>query len=140
MFKFRFAFACCLLLPGIIAPCLARNVIDLEVNQSLQQVKMIETGLLQNLAGYKDAVLGAHVISITAGEDGVSEVIEICMPVGQEQADRILVVSGSGKPLKLLTPMQISHDHESKKVGMILALPGETKQGFKIRLIDLPDE
>lgn len=48
---------------------------------------MIETGLLQNLVGYKDAVPGAHVISITAGEDSISEVIEISMQVDPEQAD-----------------------------------------------------
>lgn len=66
---------------------------------------MIGTGLLHNLAGYKDALSGPLIIAITAGEDGVSEVIEIRMPVDPELTDRILVVSESGKPLKRLAPM-----------------------------------
>ncbi len=141
LFNFRSTFACCLLLPGISAPCLAQIVIDPEANESsAQQATTLETGILQNLVGYKDDVLGALVIKITAGEDSVSEVIEISIPVNPELVDRVSVVSESGTALKFLEPMKISLDHAGSKVGIILTLSGNSRIRFKIKMVDLPDE
>jgi len=95
---------------------------------------------LKNVTGYEGDVLGAEVVSVSPGSTNASEVIEIRVPVDPELADRITVITPAGKKVKLDKPMELSLDHENNQVGIILRLPKKNGLGFKIRLIDLPDE
>ena len=141
MLKFRLVTGFGLLLMGMFAPCIAQETIKSEANEaSLANVKVLETGLLRSDTGYQGDVLGAEIISVTTTDDGLAELIEISIPIDPELADRISVISPSGQRIKLKNPMDISLDHENDKVGIILKLPGKSKMGFKIKLIDVPDE
>jgi len=98
--------------------------LDLQQNELSQPgVKLLETGVLQNVTGYKGDVLGAEIISVTTAADSTSEVIEISVPIDPELADRVSVVSPSGRPLKLTDPMDLSLDHENERVGINITLP-----------------
>ncbi|TNF88199.1 MAG: hypothetical protein JSU67_11080 [Gammaproteobacteria bacterium] len=101
--------------------------------------RVLETGVLQNTAGFTGAVLGAEVIAITPGADD-SQVIDIVVPVNPDEVDRVRVVTPDGKPLKQKQALEISMDHENNEVGVTLRLPRKDRLGFKIRLIDLPDD
>lgn len=141
MFKFRGILAGCLLFPGLAVTCLAQERIDAQQNEfSLPYVKELETGILRNVTGYKGDVLGAEIISVTAAADNSSEIIEISVPVDPELADRVVVISPTGRPLKLDSPLELTLDQENSKVGIILRQPGKSKLEFRIKLIDLPDE
>jgi hypothetical protein len=141
MFNFRLVTGFGLLLMGMFAPCMAQETIKSEANEaSLANVKVLETGLLKNVTGYQGDVLGAEVILVTTTDDGLSELIEISIPIDPDLADRVSVESFSGQRIKLKKPMEISRDHENNKVGIILKLPRKSKLGFKIKLIDVPDE
>lgn len=141
MFKLRKVFACCLLLQGIVTTCLAQGTPDSQQNEfSLPSVNALETGILLNVIGYQGDVLGAEVISVTTAADNSSEIIEISVPVDPELSDRVKVVTPSGQPVKLDSPLEISRDHENDKVGITLRLSKKYNLGFRIRLIDLPDE
>ena len=141
MFKIRSVISCCLLFQGIIATCLAQDTIIQESNKILVPgAEVLETGLLQNVTGYRGDVLGAEIISIRLDEKSLEELIEISIPLDPELADRVSVVSTSGKRIKVNRPLEISRDHENNKVGIILSLPRKTNMGFIIRLTDLPEE
>ena len=141
MFKFRLVAGFSLLIMGMLAPCMAQEAIISEANEaSLANVEVLETGLLKNVTGYQGDVLGAEVVSVTTTDDGLSEVIEISIPIDPELADRVSVESPSGQRIKLKKPIEISRDHENNNVGIILKLPGKSEMGFKIRLTDVPDE
>jgi len=141
MFKFRIAFSCCLLLQSMTMACMAQDTVNSQQNQLLLPgVEVYETGVLQNIFGYQGDVLGAEVTSVTATADNTSEVIEISVPVDPELVDRVKVVTPSGKPVKLDSPLEISRDPENDKVGITLRLSKKYDLGFKIRLIDLPDD
>jgi len=141
MLKFHSVTGFSLLLMGMFAPSMAQETIEMETNEtSLPDVKVLETGLLKNVAGHQGDVLGAEVTSVTITDDGRSELIEVSIPVDPELADRVSVESLSGQPIKLKKPLEISRDYENNNVGIILKLPGKSKMGFKIRLTDVPDE
>lgn len=106
----------------------------------LTEGKIFETGVLQNVTDFKGDVLGARIISISTDEDNLSEIIELIVPIDPELADRVFVVSPSGKPLEIEEPIEISRDMENKEVGITLKLSKISKLGFKIKLIDVPDE
>jgi len=141
MFKFRSVTGFSLLIMGVFAPCMAQETIKPEANEaSIPNVKVLETGLLKNVTGHQGDVLGAEVISVTTTDDGLSEAIEISIPIDPELVDRVSVESSSGQRLKLKKPMEISRDYENDNVGIILKLPEKSKMGFKIKLFDVPDE
>lgn len=103
-------------------------------------LKVLETDILQNVAGFKGGLLDAEVIEIIDTDDGQSQEINIVVPVDPAEVDRVQVLSPSGQPIKLKRPPQISMDHENNEVGIIVTLPKNKKLGFKLKLIDVPDE
>jgi hypothetical protein len=130
-----------LLLCGIGAQCIAQDS-SLSANDELSTpgVKTLDTGVLQNVSGYRGDVLGAEVVSISAGEDDLTQIIELSVPIDPDLADRALVVSPSGKRIELEDPIKISRDDKNNKVGITLKLSKKNQLEFKIKLIDLPDE
>jgi len=141
MSKLGLIIGCSLFLQGVGTNCMAQ-VSNVSGNDELSSpdVKTVETGVLQNVIGYRGDVLGAEVVSIFVSEDDLWEIIELSIPIDPDLADRVSVVSPSGKRIELESPPEISRDDENNKVGIILKRPKQARLGFKIRLIDLPDE
>jgi len=141
MSKFGLIIGCSLFLQGVATNCMAQSS-NVSGNDELSSpdVKTLETGVLQNVIGYRGDVLGAEVISVFASEDDLWEIIELSIPIDPNLADRVSVVSPSGTRIELEQPPEISRDDENNKVGIILKRSKKTRLGFKIRLIDLPDE
>ena len=132
---------CCLMLQGLISGCQAQNTIIQDVNElPPEEAPTLETGILQRVEGYKGDLLGAEVISITLAENDALEVIELSVPIDPEVVDQVTVVGPSGQLLELGEPIEISPNQEKSSVGIILTLPKKKKLGFKIKLIDLPDD
>ena len=132
---------CSVLFLGFVADCMAQSGSATEIEEATSpEVNILETGVLREVTGYKGDVLGAEVLSISTGEDNVSQIIELSVPIDPDLADRVHVVSPSGKQIELADPVEISRDAENKKVGITLKLSKKTSLGFKIRLIDVPDE
>ena len=131
----------CLIFQGIISGCQAQNTIIQNVNELPPPgTPTLETGILQRVDGYKGDVLGAEVVSVIAGENGASDVIELSIPIDPELADQVTVLGPSGQLLELDEPIEISPDQERSGVEIILKLPKKKKTGFRIKLIDLPDD
>jgi len=141
MSKLGLIIGCSLFLQGVGTNCMAQGS-NVSGNDELSSpdVKTVETGVLQNVIGYRGDVLGAEVVSIFVSEDDLWEIIELSIPIDPDLADRVSVVSPSGKRIELESPPEISRDDENNKVGIILKRPKQARLGFKIRLIDLPDE
>ena len=141
MSKLGLIIGCSLFLQGVGTNCMAQ-VSNVSGNDELSSpdVKTVETGVLQNVIGYRGDVLGAEVVSIFVSEDDLWEIIELSIPIDPDLADRVSVVSPSGKRIELESPPEISRDEENNKVGIILKRSKQARLGFKIRLIDLPDE
>jgi len=141
MFKFRVVFGFYLLFQSVFTSCLAQAANESQQNElSISENGTLETGVLQNIVGFEGNLLGAEIISVVADENSNLEKIEISVPVDPELVDKVIVKSASGVKVKLEEPADIYRDHENNKVGIILALPKKAKIGFKIMLIDLPDE
>lgn len=124
---------CSLLIPGLGADCMAQSA-------GATEGDIVETGVLQNIVGYKGDVLGAEVISIVTDEANQLEVIELIVPIDPDLADRIDVVSPSGQPIEIEDPLEVSRDTGNNEVGITLKLSKKSRLGFKIKLIDVPDD
>lgn len=137
----RLLIGCCLMLQGLISGCQAQNAIIQDVNKlPPTEAPTLETDIIQRVDGYKGGVLGAEVVSITPAENDSLEVIELSIPVDPEVVDQVTVVGPQGQLLELDEPIEISPDQEKGSVNIILTLPKKKKLGFKIKLIDLPDD
>jgi hypothetical protein len=132
---------CYLMLQGLISGCQAQNTIIQDVNKlPPPEAATLETAILQRVDGYKGDLLGAEVVSINPAENDALEVIELSVPIDPEIVDQITVVGPSGQLLELGEPIEISPDQEKGGVEIILTLPKQKKMGFRIKLIDLPDD
>lgn len=132
---------CCLMLQGLISVCQAQQTIIQDVNElPPPEAPLLETGLMQWVEGYKGDLLGAEVVSITPAENDAFEVIEISIPIDPEIVDQVTLVGPSGQLLELDAPIEISPDQQNDNVGITLTLSKKKKLGFKIKLIDLPDD
>jgi len=141
MSKSGLILGCSIFFLGFVADCMAQSTSATAIDElTSTEVNILETGVLLDVTGYKGDVLGAEVLSISTGEDNVSQIIELSVPIDPDLADRVYVVSPSGKRIELAEPVEISRDAENNKVGITLKLSKKTSLGFKIKLIDVPDE
>ena len=101
--------------------------------------KVLETSVLRNDVGFTGDALGAEVIAVTPGEND-TEVINIVIPVNPEDVDEVRVTRPDGTPFTKKRTMEISLDHENDEVGVVLRLNKKDRLGFRLKLIDLPDD
>ena len=99
----------------------------------------LETSVLQRVAGFTDDKLGAEVIAVTPGE-GDTEVVDIVIPVNPDDVDQVRVTKPDGTPFKKKRIVEISRDHENNEVGVVLRFNKKDRLGFRLKLIDLPDD
>lgn len=99
----------------------------------------LETSVLQKVIGFTGDELGAEVIAVTPGE-GDTEIVDIVIPVSPNDVDQVIVTRPDGTPFKKKRIMEISRDHENDEVGVVLRLNKKDRLGFRLKLIDLPDD
>lgn len=104
------------------------------------QAEILETGVIEGVPGFRGDELGAEVLSVSEAEDERLRVIELSIPVDPERVDQVSVVGPSGQLLDIRRPIEISADPENNKVGITLTLSKQRSLGFRIQLIDLPEE
>ena len=100
----------------------------------------LDTGYLQATPGFKGDVIGAKVESVDTSPDGQFDTIAISVPLDPQQVDQVQVISGSGKIIKQPSAVEVVRDYENNKVEIRFLLSKQNNFGFKLKLIDLPDD
>lgn len=109
-------------------------------NDSAQEgARELETSVLQKVVGFTGDELGAEVIAVTPGE-GDTEIIDVVIPVSPDDVDQVHVTRPDGTPFEKKRIMEISRDHENDEVGVVLRLNKKDRLGFRLKLIDVPDD
>ena len=96
----------------------------------------LQTGYLQNKAGYVGDVMGAEVISIKELPDQELQVIEIHVPIDPNRVDKVQAISNSGELIKQDRTAEILKNYENNDVGLKLYFPKQKNWTFKLKLID----
>ena len=98
----------------------------------------LDSGLLEPNVGHTGDKLGAEVVSSeTSGE---LQSIEITVPVEPDSVDQVRVLDASGKPLPMSREATIVHNYETNNVGISIQLPKSEDTGFRLQLIDDPED
>ncbi len=103
-------------------------------------ITTLDTGYLEATPGYTGSVLGAEVIGVSDLSAEELQIIEVSIPVDPDQVDEVRIISPSGSTLKQQRQAEILRDYENNNVGIKLYLPQQQKWGFKLKLIDKPED
>ena len=98
----------------------------------------LDTGQLEPTVGHKGDQLGAEVIS--ADDSGELRSLEINVPIQPDLVDQVQVLTSEGEPMPLSREAQIVHDYETNNVGISVQVPKSENMGFRLKLIDHPDD
>ena len=97
-----------------------------------------DTGYLEPTAGHKGDGIGAEVISSEVIGD--EQEIEIMVPINPDLVDQIQVTSSTGDSVVLTREAQIVQNYENNSVGISIRIPKTDNLGFRLKLIDHPDD
>lgn len=103
-------------------------------------ITTLDTGYLETTPGYTGSVLGAEIIGVSDSTAEELQIIEVSIPVDPDQVDEVRIISPSGSTLKQERQAEILRDYENNNVGIKLYLPKQQKWGFKLKLIDTPED
>ena len=98
----------------------------------------LDSGLLEPTVGHKGDKLGAEVVNSEIS--GELQSIEINVPVEPGSVDQVQVLDESGEPLPMSREATIVHNYETNNVGISIQLPKSENTGFRLKLIDDPEE
>ena len=98
----------------------------------------LDSGLLEPTVGHKGDKLGAEVVNSEIS--GELQSIEINVPVEPDSVDQVQVLDASGEPLPMSREATIIHNYETNNVGISIQLPKSENTGFRLKLIDKPEE
>jgi len=98
----------------------------------------LDTGVLEPTVGHKGDKLGAEVVSSEVF--GELQSIEINVPIDPDSVDQVHVLDESGEPLPMSRKATIVHNYETNNVGISIQLPKSEKTGFRLKLIDKPED
>ena len=98
----------------------------------------LDSGLLEPTVGHKGDKLGAEVVNSETSGDLQS--IEINVPIDPDSVDEVQVMTESGEPLPMSREATIIHNYETNNVGISIQLPKSENTGFRLKLIDKPEE
>lgn len=101
------------------------------------EIRVLESGQLEAIPGFRGGVIGAEVIDAEIIDD--QHIIEINLPIDPDRVDQVHVVSPSGEKLKQSREAEILRDYENDNVGLKIFLPRQKNLGFRLRLIDNSD-
>jgi len=103
-------------------------------------ITTLDTGYLESTPGYTGSVLGTKIIGVSDLSAEELQIIEVSIPVDPDQVDEVQIISPSGSTLKQQRQAEILRDYENNNVGIKLYLPRQQKWGFKLKLIDKPED
>ena len=98
----------------------------------------LDSGLLEPNVGHKGDKLGAEVVNSEI--IGELQSIEIKVPIEPDSVDQVQVLDVSGEPLPMSREATIVHNYETNNVGISIQLPKSENTGFRLKLIDEPEE
>jgi hypothetical protein len=98
----------------------------------------LDSGLLEPNVGHKGDKLGAEVVNSEI--IGELQSIEIKVPIEPDSVDQVQVLDASGEPLPMSREATIVHNYETNNVGISIQLPKSENTGFRLKLIDEPEE
>jgi hypothetical protein len=98
----------------------------------------LDSGLLEPTVGHTGDKLGAEVVSSEIS--GELQSIEINVPVDPDLVDQVQVLDASGNPLPMSREATIVHNYETGHVGVSIQLPKSEDTGFRLQLIDKPED
>ena len=98
----------------------------------------LDSGLLEPTVGHKGDKLGAEVVNSEIS--GELQSIEINVPIEPDSVDQVQVLDASGEPLPMSREATIVHNYETNNVGISIQLPKSENTGFRLKLIDDPEE
>ena len=98
----------------------------------------LDSGLLEPNVGHKGDKLGAEVVNSEI--IGELQTIEIKVPIEPDSVDQVQVLDASGEPLPMSREATIVHNYETNNVGISIQLPKSENTGFRLKLIDEPEE
>lgn len=127
----------CLLLAGCASQLQPRSDYLPPPNAAAMENGALDTSYLKPVTGHKGDQLGAEVIS--AETTGDELLIEILVPIDPDLVDQVEVTSSSGDSVILTREARIVQDYESNNVGITIRIPKSENLGFRLRLVDHPD-
>ena len=98
----------------------------------------LDTGQLEPTVGHKGDQLGAEIIS--ADDSGELRSVEINVPIQPDLVDQVQVLTSQGEPMPLSREARIVHNYETNNVGISVQVPKSENLGFRLKLIDHPDD
>jgi hypothetical protein len=100
--------------------------------------RSVNTGELRAEPGARGDRLGAEVIDTKITGDLQS--IEIRIPIPPDQVDQVEVIDSSGKSIRQSRQAEIIHSYETNNVGIKIEVPNSKNLGFRLQLIDRPED
>lgn len=102
------------------------------------EMKSVESDELRFERGARGEKLGAEVLQ--SETEGDLQSIELRIPLPPEEVDQIEVMSPSGEPVRMSREAEIIRNYETGDVGIKLQIPKSKNMGFRLKLIDHPDD
>ena len=62
------------------------------------------------------------------------------MPIQPDLVDQVQVLTSQGEPMPLSREARIVHNYETNNVGISVQVPKSENLGFRLKLIDHPDD
>ena len=97
----------------------------------------LDTGQLEPTIGHKGDKLGAEVVG---SEDlGDEQLIEIRVPIDPALVDQVHVTTPDGQTVRQSREARIVENYENNHVGISVRIPKSDNMGFRLKLVDHPD-
>ena len=98
----------------------------------------LDSGLLEPNVGHKGDNPAAEVVSSEIS--GELQSIETNVPIEPDSVDQVQVLDASGEPLPMSREDTIIQNYETNNVGISTQLPKSENTGFRLKLIDKPED
>ncbi len=100
---------------------------------------VVRTGIIEARPGYTGSKFGVEVEDVSVIDDRV-QAVDLTLPFGVEEVDRIEVESVTGDFIDLPRQAEIGPGPDPKNTGIRIYLPKRKKWEFRIRIIDVPED
>ena len=127
----------CLLLSGCASQLQPKSDYKPPAGAAAMENSALDTSYLKPVTGHKGDQLGAEVVS--AETIGDELLIEILVPIDPDRVDQVHVTSETGNSVVLTREARILQNYESNNVGISIRIPKSENLGFRLKLVDHPD-
>lgn len=127
----------CLLLSACATRLEPRSTYTPPPGAAPMEMKTVDSDELRFERGSRGEKLGAEVVN--SETEGDLQSIELRIPLPPKEVDQVEVMSPSGEPVRMTREAQIIHNYETNDVGIKFQIPKSENMGFRLKLIDHPD-